>query len=164
MFMGDRSSHIDTAKPQPRTGGLAGVPGMVAAAATAFMLLTQPVGAQTGSLATATASVSLAKPEISKASKGKILLLVSTDFPQSALKFFSSAMTKAGLSAEISTGADLPSKNASFYIDGRLMELRLNDEEPTTQMKFSRIGMAAAAVIFYIQQNKIPIPGPVASL
>lgn len=162
MLTTDKPSPINTAKPQPKTGGLAGVPGMVAAAATAFMLLTQPIGAQTAPTA-ATKAVSLATPEFATGSKGKILLVVSRDFPPVGIKFFIRSMEREGLSVETSTSEALPSKKAALYIDGQLIELKFSDDPATTQIDFASMGIAASALKHYIRDNKVELKGPVAS-
>lgn len=166
MKMGKSSKidQIDAVNHARRVGFARLAAAAVAAAAFAgAVAFSSPARAVDAPVVSAAAS-QLVKPLFVDASKGKILLVVGADFPEIAIKFFSSAMAKSGWRTEVLSSSDLASKKASFYVDGSLMEIKIGKDPLTTQINFSDMGGAAAALRFYIQQNKVQISGPVASL
>lgn len=110
-----------------------------------------------------TATSHLAKPEFAVASKGRVLMVASEDFPNFARKVFLKVMAEKGVRADVIVSPEIPSKKAAFFIDGKLAEMSIADAPYASLVGFSDIGGALSVIDNHIKKTKAAVTGPVTS-
>ncbi|MFM9942971.1 MAG: hypothetical protein ACKVP7_26170 [Hyphomicrobiaceae bacterium] len=106
------------------------------------------------------AATQLAKPDLIKASLGKVLVAVSPDVPVGFREILK-RNTKF-TSIEIVEDPSITSKHGKVYIDGSLMQINVFGNGLATEFPFSRLTSAMIYIKEYLETKKPSIIGPVA--
>lgn len=169
MRMGSKKSTIEERSGSLRRQHVRAVGvtvGMAAAAAAALMAAVVYSGpAKSAEVAAAPVAVrEFVKPELETASKGKVLMVVSEDFPNFAKKVFLKTMSEKGVRADIVVSPNVPKQKAAFFIDGKLYSMSIAGAPQEAFISFADIGGALHAIESHIKTTRAAVTGPVASL